>query len=246
MSSSQNQAWFISGANRGIGFELVKQLASRTDTIVFAAVRTPSKAKDLNDFAHSHSNVHVLQLESVSEADAANAAKSVEKIAGGLDGVIANAGIAQNWQYAVDADIEALKEHFVVNVGGPLILFKALYPLLLKRQTRKFITVSSLAGAIGDILGPPMTIYGSSKAALNYVTKSIHKEQSPNGFVVFPIHPGMVDSDMGKSASKDIFGMDRFPVSPEESAHSILEVVGHAGPAESGRFWSYTGQELTW
>jgi NAD(P)-dependent dehydrogenase (short-subunit alcohol dehydrogenase family) len=246
MSSPNNQAWFISGANRGIGFELVKQLASRTDTIVFAAARTPSKAKDLNDFAHSHTNVHIVKLESVSEADATAAAKSVEKIAGGLDGVIANAGIAQNWQHAVDADIEAMKEHYLVNVGGPLILFKALYPLLLKRQTRKFITVSSLAGVIGDILAPPMTIYGSSKAALNYVTKSIHKEQSPNGFVVFPIHPGMVDTDMAKPVSKEIFGLEKFPVSPEDSARSILEVVDRAGAAESGRFWSYTGEELTW
>jgi short-subunit dehydrogenase len=121
-----------------------------------------------------------------------------------------------------------------------------LYPLLLKRQTRKFITVSSLAGAIGDILPPPMTIYGSSKAALNYVTKSIHKEQSPNGFVVFPIHPGLVDTDMAKPVSKEIFGMDKFPVSPEDSARSILQVVDQAGAAESGRFWSYTGEELTW
>jgi norsolorinic acid ketoreductase len=246
MSASHNQAWFISGANRGIGFELVKQLANNTDTTVFAAVRTPSKAKDLNDFAQTHTNVHILKLESISETDAAAVAKSVEEISGGLDGVIANAGIAQNWQKAEEADIESLKEHFLVNVGGPLILFKALYPLLLKRQTRKFITVSSLAGNIGDILPFPMTIYGSSKAALNYITKSIHKEQSPNGFVVFPIHPGMVDTDMGRSASKDVFGMDRFPVSPEDSARSMLEVVEKAGPEQSGRFWSYTGDELSW
>ena len=86
------QSWFISGANRGIGFELVKTVANQGN-IVFAAVRSPSKATALNGFANGKANVHVVQLEATSVSDAKAAATFVEKTVDGLDVVIANAAI---------------------------------------------------------------------------------------------------------------------------------------------------------
>lgn len=60
----------------------------------------------------------------------------VEQVTGGLDVVIANAGIANNWQPVTEIDLSSLNDHYQVNAVGPIILFQALYPLLAKRQTR--------------------------------------------------------------------------------------------------------------
>lgn len=238
------QAWFISGANRGIGFELVKIVANQGH-VVFAGVRNPSKATALKQAAANNSNIHIVQLESTSISDAANAAKVVQDITGGLDVVVANAGIANNWQTNLKVDIESLLEHHRVNAVGPLILFQALYPLLAKRQTRKFITISTLAASINNTIPVPDTVYGSSKAALNFITRSIHKEHSEEGFIVFPLHPGMVDTDMGASAG-GLFGGAWQPISPFQSADAIFHVVNTATKEQSGRFLSYDGSELPW
>jgi norsolorinic acid ketoreductase len=240
-----NVAWFVSGANRGIGLQLIEQVASQPNTTVFAGVRSPSKATELQQFAKEHSNVHIVKLESANEADAAAAASTVEKVSGGLDIVIANAGIASNFQKALETDISSLREHYEVNVAGPLVLFKALYPLLAKRQTKKFITVSSKAGILDQLIPVPLTVYGSSKTALNFVTRSIHKEHQEEGFIVFPLHPGTVDSDMGKAAAP-VFGQVKFATSTEESARGMIDIITKTGPEGSGRFWSYDGTELPW
>jgi norsolorinic acid ketoreductase len=238
------QAWFISGANRGIGLELVKIAADR-GYVVFAGVRTPSKAVVLNNLAAKNPNVHIVKLESVSVSDAHAAAEVVEQVTGGLDVVIANAGIANNWQPVTEIDLSSLNDHYQVNAVGPIILFQALYPLLAKRQTRKFVTVSTMGASIERTIPVPSTVYGSSKAALNYITRSIHKEHSPEGFVVFPIHPGMVDTDMGQSAAP-LFGIEKLPMSPFQSAEAVFNVVDRATAEQSGRFMSYDGTELPW
>lgn len=245
MTTSDKQVWLVTGANRGIGHQLALQIASRPNTIVFAGVRSPSKATELQQFAQDHKNLHIIKLESTSEEDAKNAAARIEATTGGLDVVVANAAIAQNWQLAGEVSIESLKQHFEVNVVGVIILFKAMFPLLQNRQTKKFVTISSLAGQLHGLMPVPMTVYGSSKAGLNYITRSMHKDYHEKGLIAFPIHPGMVDTDMSKSAL-DVFGMEKFPVTPDDSASMMIKVIDNAGPGEAGRFWSYTGEELEW
>jgi norsolorinic acid ketoreductase len=240
-----SQSYFISGSNRGIGLELVKLAASQPGSVVFAGVRNPSKASELAKITSQYPNVHLIKLDSTSATDAKQAAQTVEQIAGGLDVVIANAGIAENWDKVVEVAPESLIEHFKVNTIGPLILFQALYPLLLKRQTRKFVTISSLVGEITDMLKEPETAYGTSKAALNFVTKRIHIEHSGEGFIAFPMHPGNVNTEMGLAAAP-VFGLTEFPVTPADSAKGVLVVVEGATAAESGRFWNYDGTENKW
>jgi norsolorinic acid ketoreductase len=81
----------VSGANRGIGYALAATLAARPNTIVFAGARDPA-AQSLKDLVAKHSNVHPIKLTSGDVADNAAAAAEIEKIAGHLDVVIANAG----------------------------------------------------------------------------------------------------------------------------------------------------------
>ena len=247
MTASDNtQVWLVTGANRGIGYQIVEQILSRPNTIVFAGVRTPSKATDLAKLAASNDNLQILQLESPSESDAAAAAKFIESTTGGLDVVVANAGISENWQSAAETSIESMRQHFEVNVVGVLVLFQAAYRLLQARKTKKFVTISSLAGQLQNVVPVPMTVYGSSKAGLNYITRSMHKDYHGSGLIAFPIHPGLVDTDMGRSSSVVFAPEFQFSVTPAESAASVIKVIDNAGPEESGRFWSYTGEELEW
>ena len=240
------QAWFVTGANRGIGFEIVKFAASR-GYIVFAGVRDPSKASALSQLAGQYDHqIHVVKLVSTSASDAAAAAKIVQDTTGGLDVVIANAGIANNWQPIEDVDIASVLEHFEVNTVGTIVLFQALYSLLLKRHTRKFVTISSNAASIGDIFDFPHTAYGTSKAALNFVTQSIYKEHGSEGFIAFPIHPGFVTTDMGLAVAQEFDPGFMVPLTPEQSARFVFEKVDGATRNDSGRFWVYDGTELRW
>lgn len=240
------QAWFVTGANRGIGFEIVKFAANR-GYIVFAGVRDPSKASALSQLANQYDHrIHLVKLTSASVSDADAAAKLVQDTTGGLDVVIANAGIANNWQPIEDVDIASVREHFEVNTVGAIILFQALYPLLLKRQTRKFITISSNAASIGAIFDSPHTAYGTSKAALNFVTQSIHKEHSSEGFIAFPIHPGFVTTDMGLAAAQEFDTRFMVALTPEQSGKFVFEKADGATREDSGRFWVYDGTELEW
>lgn len=240
-----SQNWLITGANRGIGLEFVKQLSTHKDTIIFATTRNPSKAKELNALASKNPNIHVIQLESTSVADAAAAAITIDRIGGGLDVVVANAGIANNWQKVTEVEIASLQEHLQVNVVGTMILFKAMYPLLAKRQTRKFIALSTLAASFKNMLPIPGTVYGSSKVAVNWVAKSIHNELQGEGFIAFPLNPGAVDTDMGRSAS-ETFGWGELPLKSQESVQGMLKVIDNATVEQGGRFLSYDGTEIDW
>lgn len=78
--------------------------------------------------------------------------------------------------------------HFEVNTLGPLVLFQATAALLEAAQDRMFFIMSSVAGSIGDIQPVPSTAYGTSKAAVNFITRKIHFEHKKITSVA--LHPG--------------------------------------------------------
>ena len=242
---SSNQVYFITGANRGLGFGLTKAYAARPDTIVFATARDPSKATELNEFAATHKNVHIIRLTADSETDAAAAAKEVSKITDGIDVVIANAGISKFYGSGLKTPISEVEEHFRVNTLGPLIIFQALHPLLKARQTRKFVTISSGAASIGQIVPLPLTAYGASKAAVNFITRRLYSEHLDEGFVIFLLSPGMVQTDMGDFGAKQV-GMEKAPLTIAQSVEGQVKIIDTAGKNEAGRFWSYDGTEYPW
>ena len=139
-----------------------------------------------------------MQIDGSSETDADQAIKELQTNHGitSLDVVIANAGIAKVFPKVQDAQTEDLLEHFSTNVVANIILFRAVLPLLksssaTKSEERaKFVVMGSNAGTIGDQekVNIPNAVYGTSKAALNYVAMKIHLENED--LVAFPVHPG--------------------------------------------------------
>ncbi|KAJ3035945.1 hypothetical protein HDV00_003292 [Rhizophlyctis rosea] len=253
---TQDTVYFVTGANRGLGLGLVTALSKRPNTIVFATARDPSKAIDLQALAKTNPNLHIIKLEVTSVEDTKAAADYVSRTTGGIDVVIANAGIADSYYPITKLPPQVLDDHLKINTLGPLILFQALYPLLLARQTRKFIPISTPMGTITTPLPVPNTAYGASKVAANFITRHIHREHTDEGFIVFPLSPGWVQTEMGQKgvdALKDLpqvialmGNLDKPPVTVEQSVEGQLKIIDGATKDDADKFWSFDGTTIAW
>jgi len=106
--------------------------------------------------------------------------------------IIANSGIVGEATPVATISLKVVREVYEVNVIGPLALFQAGFELLKKAAKPKFVVVSSVMGSVelASTFGIPVTGYGSSKAAVNYITRRINAENPE--IIAFPIHPGYV------------------------------------------------------
>ncbi|EJU05882.1 NADP-binding protein [Dacryopinax primogenitus] len=238
--------YLVSGANRGIGRSL-----SRPDVIVFAGTRDLVKATALQTLQSKFpGRVHLVKLTSANKEDNEEGVAKVKEIAGRLDVVIANAGISNAFYSSLDVPLDAMQEHFIVNVLGPLVLFQASYPLLKASTSNpKFVPISSLAASIkvGTTIPLNATAYGTSKAAINWLAARLYHEYPD--LISLPIHPGTVDTDMLSNTIPHAPELiESFPMlTTEESAAGILKVVDEAKRDENGpRMISYDGSTLPW
>ena len=252
MASSTTTVYVVTGTNRGIGYSIVAQLAARPDSLVYAGARDPSKADKLQQLAKQHSNVRLLQLSAESDADHAAAAKRVEAEAGRVDVLLANAAtLTDTGLLRTDKLLPAeLRDHFEVNTAGPVRLFTAFFSLLTRSFNPKFAVVSSSAGSITiqpHMSAWPTTIYGSSKAAINFIVQRIHVEHPT--ITAFPLNPGFVETDMSQRAVRGAKNVEVGPpISTEQSAESILKLLDVATrDTHSGKFWNaQDAKELPW
>ncbi|KAL1756543.1 hypothetical protein FB107DRAFT_211280 [Schizophyllum commune] len=241
--------YLVSGANRGIGLSLVALLAARPDTIVFAGAREPARATDLQALATAHPNrVYPVKLVSADRASNAAAAEEIKKVAGKLDVVIANAAISECIENMLGVPKEELVRHFEINSVGPLVLFQAVWPLLKASPAPKFVPITSMVGSVevGSLFDIDNIPYGTSKAALNWITRKLHHDFPE--LIAFPINPGTVETDLLKNGRKDPKVVEALktlpPITPEESARGILEQVDKATrETHGGQFVNYVGQE---
>ncbi|KAK2766855.1 hypothetical protein FQN54_006169 [Arachnomyces sp. PD_36] len=251
MSSSSNTTFLVTGGNRGLGRGLVEQYLARPHHTVIAAVRDPEAAtsKALFNLPKGEgSSVILVKIDSSSQTDPEAAVKELQTTYGitTLDVVVANAGISKVFPLVHEINIEEFQEHFNVNVYGIIFLFKAVRPLLNKAKAPKFVTLGTSAASLGDMekRNFPNANYGTSKAAVNYLTRKIHFE-NPN-LTAFPIDPGWVQTDMGNGGAK-AFGLEKAEVSVSDSVNGMTKVIDAATKEEtSGKFLFYNGSLQTW
>src|SRR5688572_21930442 len=170
----------VTGANRGIGLELCRQLAARGDHVIATCRHT---SKDLD----------ALGVEVYTDVDVASD-KSVnilaEKLKGKtLDLLINNAGILSSEDLAA-LDFAAIQRQMEVNAYGPLRVTRKLLPNL--KSGSKLVLITSRMGSIGDNTSGGMYGYRMSKAALNAAGASLARDLAPQGIAVAILHPGMV------------------------------------------------------
>ena len=242
--------YLITGATRGIGYGLTERLASRPSTIVYAGARDVSKATKLHSLAALYgSHLRVLQLRSESDDDHATAVRQVQAEVGKVDVLIPNAGIADDRGHVPCAQIpiDSLRHHLEINALAPLRLYQHFLPLLARSPHPKYVVISSINASMAfmDTDRTLLTGYGTSKAAINHLTRRIHFEQ-PN-LTAFPLFPGTVDTNMGTLGAK-ARGWERAPVLLPDAVSGIVKMVDEATrESHGGRFWdSRNGEQIPW
>lgn len=194
----------VTGGNRGIGFEVCRQLAS-AGFIVLLTARDAGKAKAAADALRSAGRVEPLVMDVADANSIANAAAEVAKQYERLDVLINNAGINYDtWETVANADINGtVMETITTNLLGPWRVCQAFLPLLRKSRAGRIVNVSSESGSLADMgAGPPA--YQVTKAALNALTRTLAGELRGSRILVNSVCPGWVATDMGGSGGRPV------------------------------------------
>ncbi|PYI08644.1 NAD(P)-binding protein [Aspergillus sclerotiicarbonarius CBS 121057] len=166
-----------------------------------------------------------------------------------IDVLIANAGFTTTpMTSTLTTTAEALRSAFEVNTIAPLLVFQAFWPLLQKARTApKLIMITSSVGSITGQEPIPGGAYGPSRAAGNWLTRSIHIQHESEGLVAVALHPGWVRTRAEEFVAKE---WKYAPGAPESVENSVGRVWGGFDGATresvGGKFVTYTGQELPW
>lgn len=227
----------ITGANRGLGLELVRQCLARGDR-VFAGCRTPGQAAALQAPAASHpGQLTVLLLDVTDEETMDVAVEAIRAQVDALDLLLNNAGVHPGDETIRQVSAETLVHTFRVNAVGPILVAQRCLDLLRAGDRPTIVNISSEAGSISRMQRHRGYAYYGSKAALNMFTRALAFDSKMEGILVVALHPGWMRTDMGGSMA---------PLPPADSATGILEVVEGLTPADRGRFYTYEGEEYAW
>lgn len=225
----------VTGANRGIGLELAKQLVARGDEVI-ATARNPEAAEELQALATAHEGR--VWIERLDVSDPASIGALAGQITGqSIDVLINNAGVYLRGGGLGDMDWSQAEKSFQINTLGPLRVSEALLPSIKQDQPGKIVNVTSQMGSIDDNGSGGAYAYRMSKTALNMGTKSLAQDLSRDGVVTFVIHPGWVQTDMGGPNAK---------ITTTQCVEGMLSVIDNATPEHNGRFMNWDGSELPW
>lgn len=225
----------VTGANRGLGLEFVKQYAEDGAT-VFACCRDPHSARALqkiSDLAGGKVSVHPLDVTSPQSVAALGNAFGSEPV----DIFINNAGIyGPAKQSADDIDYDGWARTFAVNTIAPMRLAQTFRANLAKSSRKILITITSGMGSTAGHDGGYFA-YCASKAAVNNVMHGLSVAWKKDGITVAVLHPGWVKTDMGGKNA---------PLEPHESIAGMKRVIANLALAQSGKFFDYSGKEMPW
>ncbi|MFM7086724.1 MAG: SDR family oxidoreductase [Cyanobium sp.] len=219
--------WLITGANRGIGLELCRQLADRGHAVIAVCRSASPELEALG--------ARGVRLETAVELTDPIALEALSaRLAGQeLAGAILNAGILEA-DGLEDLEAGSIRRQFEVNALAPLLLARALLPNLAAGS--KLALITSRMGSIDDNTSGGYYGYRMSKVALTMAGRSLAVDLRPRGIAVAILHPGMVATRM--------VGFSGIP--PAQAAQGLLERIEALNLASSGRFWHANGEPLPW
>lgn len=215
----------ITGANKGIGLELAKQLQARGDTI-YATCRKSSPELDALG-VHVYADIDVRNHEAHFKLREALGNTT-------LDLVIQNAGILTPTRLG-ELDADAIRDQFEVNALAPLMFTEKLLPNL--GSGGKIALISSRMGSIADNTSGSSYGYRMSKAALNIAGVSLAKDLESREISVIILHPGYVQTDI--TAGRGL-------ITADIAATGLIERIDDLTLETSGQFWHQSGEKLPW
>lgn len=220
----------ITGAGRGIGFELARQ-ALDMGWKVIGSVRTVEAQREL---AQKLPQMAVLNFDVTDH-------KALEKVANAfhspIDVLVNNAGVIGDMpQATLEMDFDGFAKTLAINTLAPLKVTQVFLPLLKQGNNPRLINISSKMGRM-EFSASDRIAYRASKAALNKITQGLATDLKDDGVTCIAMHPGWVQSDMG-GAQADI--------TPAESAAGILQVIQSLTIDDTGKFIDWDGTARSW
>ncbi len=227
----------ITGSNRGLGLEWVRQYAE-DGWRVYATCRHPAEARELREMADASKNITIHRLD-ITRPDDINAV-AVELLHAPIDVLVNNAGAYlekyrdiglkklnyEDWEYM-----------FNVNTLGAIRVTEALLDHVARSEKRLVVVISTHMASISDITFPGAYYYRSTKAALNATMEGITQELKPKGIGVLILHPGWVKTRMASEAAL---------LMPSESVRGMRALVDRFIIEDSGQFYRYNGEKMPW
>ena len=215
----------ITGSNRGIGLELVKESLSKNFSVI-GTFRNKENSQEL--FQLSSNNIKLFEMDVVDEKSVLEVSKNIHNP---IDYLICNAGINNGYGSIFDQDHthEKMLEVLNVNVIGSILTVKHFSKIL--NKDAKIILISSIMG-VQNHSGSSASIYRASKAAVNNIMISISEEFKSKKITVASFHPGWVRTDMGGPNAT---------LSTKESASSLIKNFENLTFENTGKFFNYDG-----
>jgi NAD(P)-dependent dehydrogenase (short-subunit alcohol dehydrogenase family) len=216
--ASDRRVALVSGASRGIGAEIARELATEHGFWVFAGARNPDDV-DRTD------GIEPIRLDVTDQATVEAARDRIASDPGRLDALVNNAGIYGDPVGAADYDLDSAHEVLEVNTFGPWRLIEVFLPLMRQSSQPRIVNVSSGAGQLSDMNGG-RAAYRVSKAGLNALTRTLASDE--RWVKVNTMCPGWVRTDMGGSAA---------PRSVEEGADTAVWLATLPDDGPTGGFF---------
>jgi NAD(P)-dependent dehydrogenase (short-subunit alcohol dehydrogenase family) len=225
----------VTGANRGIGFEVSRQLARRGFTVVLGS-RDPQKGeRAAARLTEEGLSVLPRRLDVSEDESVEELAASIEAGQGRLDVLVNNAAIHYDtWQRALGADLDIVREALETNTFGAWRTCEALAPVLRRSGHGRIVNVSSGAGSLAS-MGGGTPAYNVSKVALHALTRMLAAELRNAGVLVNAVDPGWTATDMGGHGGRPV----------EDGAAGVVWAATLPDDGPTGGFF-YDGEPEAW
>lgn len=235
-----NKVALVTGANKGLGFEIARQLGQMGVTVVLGA-RDDAKAKAAADKLKAEGvDAHAVKLDVTSESDVKALPAFFASKFGRLDILVNNAGVALD-HAGVTRD--TFRQTYETNLIAPYFITQALLPLLKASPAGRIVNQSSIMGSMTAMSDPnafspemAIPVYCSSKAGLNMLTVTTARALEGSNVKANSAHPGWVKTDMGT---------ERAPLDVDEGAKTAVALALLPDDGPTGRFF-HMGEALPW
>jgi NAD(P)-dependent dehydrogenase (short-subunit alcohol dehydrogenase family) len=243
MTTKNGKVALITGANKGLGKEIGRQLGMLGYTVVLTARDEAAGRAAAAELAAAGCDARAVRLEVTNPDDIASLARELDSTYGKLDILVNNAGISIEWD-GKPTDADKVRRTLEVNLIAPCAITEALVPLLARSDDARVINHSSMLGSIGTAesmwkqVGGFMAVgYSTSKAGLNMLTQIQSKTLADKGIAVAAAHPGWVKTDLGTQAA---------PMEVAEGASTVVGLVTVARDRFPHGQLCHKGERLPW
>lgn len=233
----------VTGANKGLGFEICRQLGAKGYTIVLTARDRSKGLQAVKDLQQQGFDAHSVVIDVEDSSTFEPAKNFIEQQFGKLDVLVNNAGIALDWEYKADTvPLELVRKTFEANFFGLIDLTQRLLPLIKKSSAGRIVNHSSGLGSLTLHTTPNSGIehikpfaYNSSKTALNAFTVHLADALKDTPIKVNSAHPGSVKTDANPTGELDI----------HEGAKTAVDLATLPPDGPTGEFF-HLGDRLPW